>query len=197
MAARITDKEIDHLSWIYERLASKHGENTNYDYMHKLNSIIINLKLDYAYGDNASVEKEPCTKEVYEICEYGDKQSNKVYDFEQGKELFRCFMSARGAHKYLKIETLEELFDSIIKDELLYVKSTKPIEWWEDAADYINTIDGEDKVEVEMFGKGLNKDQAQTAAMLMLDESHALEILENKYGADVIGKVAILLEQGE
>ena len=79
--------------------------------------------------------EKPRTKEAYEPCEYGDKQSNKVYDFEQGKELFRCFMSDR-AYNYVKIETLEEIFNSIIEDEPLYVRVTKPIEWWEDAVEF-------------------------------------------------------------
>lgn len=30
----------EHLKWIYERLISKHGENPNFDYMHKLKDII-------------------------------------------------------------------------------------------------------------------------------------------------------------
>ncbi len=77
----------------------------------------------------------------------------------------------------------------------LYRKVERPIEWWEGAADYINTIDGEDNAEVEMLGKGLNKEHAQTAATLMLDVSHALEIIENEHGHEVVGKVAKLLEQ--
>ena len=94
---------------------------------------------EYNMGDGCwslFIGTDTRTKEVYEVCEYGNKQSNKVYDFEQGKELFRCSGSGRD-HGYLKIETIEELFDSIIEDEQLYIKVTKPIEWWEDAVDFI------------------------------------------------------------
>ena len=40
------------------------------------------------------------------------------------------------AYNYVKIETLEEIFNSIIEDEPLYVRVTKPIEWWEDAVEF-------------------------------------------------------------
>ena len=58
MTARIKDSDIEHLSWIYDRLANVHLENTNFDYMHKLNAIIANLKLDYAYYGDLVLHRE-------------------------------------------------------------------------------------------------------------------------------------------
>ena len=58
MTARIKDSDIEHLSWIYDRLANVHSENTNFDYMHKLNAIIANLKLDYAYYGDLVLHRE-------------------------------------------------------------------------------------------------------------------------------------------
>ena len=36
----MTDKDLKHLEWIYERLIHVHNENKNYDYMRRLNEII-------------------------------------------------------------------------------------------------------------------------------------------------------------
>lgn len=60
----MTDREF--LTWIYERLEYVHGENANYDYMHRLRKIIDNLAQDsavvaepktpYALGNPAQLE---------------------------------------------------------------------------------------------------------------------------------------------
>ena len=36
----MTQKEINHLEWIFERLVHVHGENPNYDYMVRFRQII-------------------------------------------------------------------------------------------------------------------------------------------------------------
>lgn len=40
----MNDKKF--LQWIYDRLMYKHGENKDYDYMHKLKAIITNYDAD-------------------------------------------------------------------------------------------------------------------------------------------------------
>lgn len=37
-------KDAEHLRWIYDRMACKYGEKTNFDYMHRLAMIINKLK---------------------------------------------------------------------------------------------------------------------------------------------------------
>lgn len=37
-------KDAEHLRWIYDRMACKYGENSNFNYMHRLAMIINKLK---------------------------------------------------------------------------------------------------------------------------------------------------------
>ena len=85
MTARIKDSDIEHLSWIYDRLANVHLENTNFDYMHKLNAIIANLKLDYAYYGDLVLHREEVRPvgELIETPEEKEALDEKTYRYEK------------------------------------------------------------------------------------------------------------------
>lgn len=40
----ITKDDAEHLSWMYARLLTVHGENPNYDYMNRMKQILIKLE---------------------------------------------------------------------------------------------------------------------------------------------------------
>ena len=85
MVARITDNDIDHLSWIWQRLVNHYGDKANADYMLKLYGIIIKLKQEYEYGEVEDNNK-PRTKPSYEKVE-----DAKAGDFREGDDLLRCW----------------------------------------------------------------------------------------------------------
>lgn len=37
-------KDAEHLRWLYDRMVSKHDENTNFDYMHRFAKIFNKLE---------------------------------------------------------------------------------------------------------------------------------------------------------
>jgi hypothetical protein len=47
----IRDKDIDHLKWVYERMIYIHKENTNMDYMIRLDEIIKRMESFKAMKD--------------------------------------------------------------------------------------------------------------------------------------------------
>ncbi len=51
-------KDREFLQWIHDRLKTKHGENVNVDYMHRLRDIIDQYPVEYDpnYGDNRLCE---------------------------------------------------------------------------------------------------------------------------------------------
>ena len=99
MTARIKDSDIEHLSWIYDRLANVHLENTNFDYMHKLNAIIANLKLDYAYYGDLVLHREEVRPvgELIETQEEKEALDEKTYRYEKvelsPKEVFMAMLN--------------------------------------------------------------------------------------------------------
>lgn len=116
MTARIKDSDIEHLSWIYDRLANVHSENTNFDYMHKLNAIIANLKLDYAYYGDLVLHREevrpvgelietPEEKEALDEKTYRyEKVTDSIFDLKEEFERGELF-SFDGNEHYVQIET--------------------------------------------------------------------------------------------
>lgn len=178
MKSRITDKDIAHLHWMHDRLANKHGESPNYDYMRKLDSIITNLKLDYANGESDTAEKEPRTKEAYE----------KV-DFNSTSDAYRAMLD--GGNLYNHDGSSKFLFDGknfigIDDDggvysmechsnkEPFYRKVTKPIEWYEDAIEFASMcehVDGVIANENALSIKGsMSRDQWCDFARILLEQ---------------------------
>lgn len=80
---------IKHLEWIYDRLVEAHGENPNYDYMHKFKSIIEENNLREAYlldavHELAELKVKPLTDNLKTILENNREYLFDIQDFIDG-----------------------------------------------------------------------------------------------------------------
>ena len=139
MVARITDNDIDHLSWIWQRLVNHYGDKANADYMLKLYGIIIKLKQEYECGEVEDNNK-PRTKPSYEKVE--DAKAGDLLFVKNDDEYTECIVICWHPHRpEIVVETDEMIGTATLED--LYRKVEKPIEWWEDLVECIdNTTDG-------------------------------------------------------
>ncbi len=77
-------KDREFLQWIHDRLKTKHGENVNVDYMHRLRDIIDQYPVEYDpnYGDNRLCDtfKEAKPKQIAEgRYEDSERAGGRVY----------------------------------------------------------------------------------------------------------------------
>lgn len=79
---RITNKDIKHLEWVYERMKFVHNENENYDYMIRFREI-----LD-ALNQTPVSENEPPLNSLNMVkcCDNPDEMWNKHSDIDIGTD---------------------------------------------------------------------------------------------------------------
>ncbi|CAM0052960.1 hypothetical protein VPHF89G1_0018 [Vibrio phage F89 g1] len=81
-------KDSEFLSWIWQRMVNVHGEQSNVDYMLRLNGIILAMKGSEAESVISSEQPKPRTKTEFVKCEFKHAWE-ALKAFEDGEELFR------------------------------------------------------------------------------------------------------------
>ena len=139
MTLKITSNDIDHLSWIFSRMKSVHGESENLDYMHLFREIIDNLRSDYSCVE--SKVETPEEKEALDAIEQ-PKRTKVVYEeidvqmmgSPMGQLINECFVKTDDWVSISNIP-LNKLYQYKI-----YRRIEKPVDWRDELNDYINDV---------------------------------------------------------
>lgn len=173
----ITDKEslekvkltIDGESWAWGYLVDGYYFDFDEEYINSANPYGCKYIMGCG-GWSLFTEKEPRTKEEYEIVECFSFALEA--DFNAGI-LFRP--NELDGQGYLKCETEDDVAYAAA-NEMLFRKVTKPIEWWEDLVEYIEKTTDDSGYAESKKGEKLNivasmtRDQWCDFARILLEQ---------------------------
>ncbi|CAH9015750.1 putative coil containing protein [Vibrio phage 381E49-1] len=81
-------KDSEFLSWIWQRMVNVHGEQSNVDYMLRLNGIILAMKDSDAESDISFEQPKPRTKTEFVKCEFASDKEKAEAFIEGGLRYF-------------------------------------------------------------------------------------------------------------
>lgn len=130
-----TGEDFEHtktLNFIRDRMINVHGENSHYDYMHKLNNAIIFMEKTEVYTDVGAKESAKPRTSI-EYVKVDGLFWNIAKEYKENKEsIFH-----KSGENYFLIKTLESLVKSH-KARNVYRKVETEITWQDAVADYLS-----------------------------------------------------------
>ncbi len=162
-----TGEEFEHtktLNFIFDRLVNVYGENPNYDYMHKLKNAITMVENRESPCNKTAPYKEPKrTKESYEKLNF-ECAWHAVKAFEDGEKLY----TKRSSEDFVLIDNAPDVLRYLYD---LHERIETPIEWWEDASEFVKPIGHSEIVNGQLLVEAaMTRDQWCDFARILLEQ---------------------------